>query len=78
MKEQQFQKDVKFLLILQNIHKIYDNIKKERIEIINITKEMVISYGERYYLKIIEETFNNFWFKVNDYKKNRWNIFICF
>ena len=78
LKEQQFQKDVKFLLILQNIHKIYDNIKKERIEIINITKEMVISYGERYYLKIIEETFNNFWFKVNDYKKNRINEYnIC-
>ena len=39
---------------------------------------MVISYGERYYLKIIEETFNNFWFKVNDYKKNRTNEYnIC-
>ena len=69
LKTHQFERDVKVLLVLQNIHKIYFNIKKEDKNVINITKEMIISYGERYYLKIIEEFFLNILKKVNDIKK---------
>lgn len=69
LKEHQFQHDVKFILVLRYIHKIYNNIKKEDNKIIDITKEMVISYGERYYLNIIEKFFIKLLIKVNDIKK---------
>ena len=78
LKTHQFERDVKVLLVLQNIHKIYFNIKKEDKNVINITKEMIISYGERYYLKIIEEFFLNILKKVNDIKKIRPNDYNYF
>ena len=69
LKALQFQRNVKFLLVLNNIHLIYSNIKRIDNKIITITKEMVISYGERYYLTIIEKFFFKLLLKVNDLKK---------
>ena len=72
LKNNQLQQDVKFLLVVQNIHKIYYNIKqeyKESEEIIDINKEMVISFGQRYYVEVIENFFNKMINKVNNIKK---------
>lgn len=72
LKNSQFQRDVKFLLVIQNIHKIYSNIKQENKEseqIIDINKEMVITFGERIYIEVIENFFNKILTKVNIIKK---------
>ena len=69
LKENQFQRDIKLSLVVQNIHEVYYNIKLENNSLIDITKEMVISYGEHFYLKIIEQFFFKMLFKVNDLKK---------
>ena len=69
LKENQFQRDIKLSLVVQNIHEVYYNIKQENNSLIDITKEMVISYGEHFYLKIIEQFFFKMLFKVNDLKK---------
>ena len=69
LKDHQFQNDVKLLLILNNIHQIYFNIKQENKEIIEINKEMIISHGERFYMKIIEDFLCQLLTKVNNIKK---------
>ena len=75
LKQNQLQRDVKLLLVIQYIHQIYSNIKKDNKEIIDITKEMVISYGERYYLKMIEQFFFKLFIKVNEIKKRKQNVY---
>ena len=72
LKNSQFQRDVKFLLVIQNIHKIYTSIRQENKDsedIIDITKEMIITFGERFYLEVIENFFNKILTKVNNIKK---------
>ena len=62
-KDNKFITDSKTLLILMNIHKIYDNIKKENEDIKNIRKENMSVLGEQLkYLKIIED----FYVKLKD------------
>ena len=78
LKQNQLQRDVKFLLVIQYIHQIYSNIKKVNKEFINVTKEMVISYGERYYLKLIEQFFFKMFIKVNEIKKRKPNNYEIF
>jgi len=56
LKDNNYKNDVKNILILQNIHNIYYNIKKE-YNIANIKKEDLIVYGEQLYLKVIEDFF---------------------
>mgnify|MGYP006873034416 CR=1 FL=1 len=56
LKDNSYQNDVKNILILQNIHNIYNNIKKE-YNITNIKKEDLIVLGEHLYLKVIEDFF---------------------
>lgn len=69
LKENQFQRDIKLSLVIQNIHRVYNNIRQENNSLIEITKEMIISYGENFYLKIIEEFFFKMLLKVYDIKK---------
>ena len=78
LKDNQFQQDVKLLLVLHYIHQIYNNIKKADNNIITITKEMVISYGERYYLNIIEKFFFKLLLEVNDIKKSNPTLYSAF
>ena len=78
LKDHQFQRKVKSLLVIQYIHKIYFNIKKENKNLINITKEMIISFGEKYYLKIIEDFFLKTLKRVKEIKKIRPNDYNYF
>ena len=73
LKSHQFKRETGYLLVLKNIHRIYLNLKKENKEIIDITKEMIISYGERFYLKIIEQFFFKKLYEVNSIKKRKPN-----
>ena len=52
--EHKFKNDVKLILVLRNIYKIYVNIKKE-YNIPYINKEDIITYGKQIYLKVIED-----------------------
>ena len=56
LKDNSYKNDVKNILILQNIHNIYYNIKKE-YNIANIKKEDLIVIGDQLYLKVIEDFF---------------------
>ena len=69
LKDHQFQRDVKLLLVINNIHQLYFNIKRENPEIIDINKEMIISYGERFYMTIIESFLNQLLNKIDNIKK---------
>ena len=69
LKEHQFQNDIKKLLVIQNIHKLYYNLKQEDNSIIKITKEMVELHGEKYYLKIIEQFLCELLLKINEIKQ---------
>ena len=71
LKAQQFQKDPGHLLLIKCIHKLYYNIKKENKEIIDINKDMVITFGERFYLKIIEQFFCKMLFEVDKIKTKK-------
>ena len=73
LKSHQFKRETGYLLVLKSIHRIYFNLKKENKEIIDITKEMIISYGERFYLKIIEQFFFKKLYEVNSIKKRKPN-----
>ena len=71
LKAQQFQKDPGHLLLIKCIHGLYFNIKKENKEIIDINKDMVITFGERFYLKIIEQFFCKMLFEVDKIKTKK-------
>lgn len=59
-----YKEDVKNLLILQNVHNIYYNIKNE-YNITNIKKEDLTDFGEQLYLKVIEDFFIRIMDKVS-------------
>jgi hypothetical protein len=81
LRDNNYQNDVKNILILQNIHNIYYNIKKE-YNIANIKKEDLILLGEQLYLKVIEDFFIRILDRVskdkikypNKYEKLRFQI----
>ena len=69
LKEHQFQNDIKILLVIKNIKKVYYNLKREDNSVINITKEMIELYGDEYYLKIIEQYLCELLLKIDELKK---------
>jgi hypothetical protein len=64
LRDDNYNNDVKNILILQNIHNIYYNIKKE-YNIANIKKEDLIEVGDQLYLKVIEDFFIRIMDKVS-------------
>ena len=69
LKEHRFQSDIKFLVVMKYIQKIYFNIKRENNSIINIKKEMAVSYNDNHYLKLIEQFLCKLLLKINNIKK---------
>ena len=69
LKEHRFQSDIKFLVVMKYIQKIYFNIKQENNSIINIKKEMAVSYNDNHYLKLIEQFLCKLLLKINNIKK---------
>ena len=69
LKEHQFQNDIKNLLVIQYIQKVYFDLKQEDNSIITITKDMIELHGEKYYLKIIEQFLCKLLLKINELKK---------
>ena len=83
IKDNKYKSDINILLVLENIHKIYNNINNEfDSNLQQIKKEDIINYGEQIYLKEIEKFFLVILNKVNEdkikypeeYKKIRQNI----
>ena len=67
--DNKFKDDIKIILVLKNIQKIYNNIRK-KYDIQLIKKEDIIIFGQQIYLKIIEEFFLNILDKVKQDKIN--------
>ena len=68
LKTHQFQRNVKFLLVIRYIHKIYNNIKKEN-KIVDLNKEIILPSNESFYMEIVENFFFKILNKVNNIKK---------
>ena len=73
LKEHRFQSDIKFLVVMKYIQKIYFNIKRENNSIINIKKEMTISYNDNHYLKSIEQFLCKLLLKIKNIKRRNPN-----
>ena len=63
-----YKSDVKITLVLKNIYRIYNNIKK-KYNVKNIKKEDIITSGNQIYLKIIEDFYLNITNKVLEDKE---------
>ena len=69
LKDNKFKNDVKIILVLKNIYKIYNNIKKHYSSITLIKKDDVILFGYQIYLKIIEDFYLKITNKVLEDKR---------
>ena len=58
---------------MKYIQKIYFNIKRENNSIINIKKEMTISYNDNHYLKSIEQFLCKLLLKIKNIKRRNPN-----